>query len=831
MAANIDLPELIIGGVRVDGEKYKADVKGNIRLYDCKVEETNLHLMDETKLRFDLSYCEDTVLIRSVNLITDGARFDVNGSVLLRENIESNLQLKGSQIDLAELIKYAPKSMLEEVGLINAEGLLNFSTDVQGMYSENELPQVNLNLEFLNGKISTRDYPELKNISFTAKASNGILRTNASTQLDVSSLNFETNKSKFGFVLSLLDIDRPKYDIKANMDLDLSEFTGFIPDSLLQHLEGKISADFATKGEMPDSINDAFIEYVLARSSADFRFSKFQVEMDSSLSVHDFSASLSYRPNRIKLDRLSVSVPAYHVNLKNTSFDLAYSGSIGKLNDMDFNLKAFHIENGKQTISGAAKFKNPDRPEFDVKTNIKLDLAELKPLLPDSLLNELSGEIYASIHSSGSINLDSVEVMAGDLFFKNTSVDLAFNKLALELFDDTLMRVNDFSADIAMRPDTIRIDKLGGYFHGIRFGLDSAKIANVYNTVLLNQKEQLYVQGNLSLGDIDYDLLSPFLPATDTLASDSLKLANTEVEQIDAPKEVAEPSNYSMLVKGKFSVNKVKYKNALIDGISAKFNLSDSTYIVDQFKFNAFGGTLNASMKYSLKKDSSTIVELRNNIHQMDVNKLLRDFDNFKDFYEPSITYDNISGLFSTELYGRFVLKGDTLYSPDMRVLGDIKLENGGVFNFEPVMELSKFTNLNELDSIQIKTLESKIFVFKNSIFVPKTNISSTALDVSAYGMQSLNDDFEYHLQIHLGDILLGKSKKLLEEQAKMGDLAGDSDRSAIYLIARNIGGKTKYGFDNKRDQFKMQTKIRVQEKMLQLIFHPQMVSFETDVK
>jgi hypothetical protein len=99
--------------------------------------------------------------------------------------------------------------------------------------------------------------------------------------------------------------------------------------------------------------------------------------------------------------------------------------------------------------------------------------------------------------------------------------------------------------------------------------------------------------------------------------------------------------------------------------------------------------------------------------------------------------------------------------------------------------------------------------------------------------MQSLGNNYEYHLQMKLGEVLTGKSKKLIERQNKNGDTVSedDMDRSTIKIIYANIDGKEKTGFDNKKAQQQMELKIQVQKKMLNLIFYPKLVSFETGVQ
>jgi hypothetical protein len=357
---------------------------------------------------------------------------------------------------------------------------------------------------------------------------------------------------------------------------------------------------------------------------------------------------------------------------------------------------------------------------------------------------------------------------------------------------------------------------MSGVAAGIDFLIDSATIANVYNTLILNKNETLSAFGILKFGAIDYSLLAPLIPAE---SSENAKTNDSE------------PRNFLFEVKGKIAAKSVKYEKILAENISAKFNVSDSVYIIDQLKVKAFDGTSNSALRLSIKGDGKQIINVKNQVNRIDINKFMYAFDNFG--YDSLISYKNINGLVSADLNSRIVFNADTLVTEDMRVKGDLTLENGRIINYQPAMDVANFTGIKELDNIELKTLKSNLFIFKNQMFIPATDVVSSSMDFSVFGMQSFGENYEYHLQMHLGDVLKGKSKKLIERQNASGDEVSseDMDRSTIKIIYANIDGKAKAGFDNKKAIKAMELKIQVQQKMLDLIFYPKLVSFDTGVQ
>lgn len=819
--ARVFIPELNVDA-KMLGENINASAKGIVSLSQCGFDDTNLHLMENLNVTFNVDYNIDSLSIKELLVNTEGASLDIIGSIVLGEEVNTDIQFNGTNLIVDELIKYAPKKVLDEFGIQKLMGVLNINATVKGSYSENEFPEVKMELDLQNGNILTNDYPEIKNLAFKGDITNGILRSNKSTQAIFETFYFETDKSNFDFEFSVLDIDHLKYNVSANLDINVADFKDFIPDSLVNIISGNVKANLSTKGELPDSIGDEFIDFVMANSKANVQFKDFNVDIDSTLSVKNFSALIEYEPNYFAISNLNIDIPLYNLDLKNTYFKSNFNGSINDLSKMSINLKSYYIETKGAEISGFLKVKNLENPSYETKTRIALNLEDTKSMLPDSLLKSLSGKIIADINSKATLNIDSIQDQIMDVAFLQTAVDVDIQNFNVELPDDSLYKIENLSGKISMKPEVLNVSNLKGIAAGIEFVIDSTIVENIYNTVVKNQKEQLTVNTRIGLGDLNYDMFTPFL------VTDSTQVKEESEENRES--ETESSMNFSMLLKGAVKINSVKYNKVLIEDISTLFSVSDSIYIADQFKFNAFGGTMNSSVRYRIKSNNKSEIQVHNKVDKMNIKQLLADFDDFADYYEPSITHENLSGLFSTDLYSKIPLVGDSIIQKNIRVKGNFKLEEGGVYDFEPATNLSKFTGIDQLDNIKFKTLDSRIFIFKNAIFLPETFISSTALNIKALGMQSFADDFEYHLEVKLRDIILGKTNKQKRKEKKAGDEDFEDNRNMRELFYSKTEGKTKYGFDDEVSKQNMINRIEAQERLFKVRFGTGEFNFETGV-
>ena len=271
-------------------------------------------------------------------------------------------------------------------------------------------------------------------------------------------------------------------------------------------------------------------------------------------------------------------------------------------------------------------------------------------------------------------------------------------------------------------------------------------------------------------------------------------------------------------------------KHLDLDDISCQFRVTDSTYIADSLAFKAFGGNMLTSMRYDLKADNNAKIALRNHVDNMDFEQLLYDMDNFG---QQELTSENLSGKLLSETNIEINMLGDSIPMNGIRMRGDFQLTDGAIIDFNAAKELSKFTGMKELDNIQFQTLNTNVFLFNGAVYIPKTSIVNSAVDITFFGKQSIDegeDEYDYHLEMNLGDVLTGKRENLMKKQAKADKDAGEEvERNGVNLYYGKNDGKIKKGFDSKKAMEAMLRKIRLQERFLNLVFHHERINYNTD--
>jgi hypothetical protein len=829
LSAQIVIPKAEVNG-EIKDEYLHGSVKGVLYLSDCNYEATNLNLMKETKLDFDVTYSGDSVDVKELNISTDGADFNIIGSAVIRDTLETDFQIQDSKINIDELIKYVPIKTLEDIGLKKVKGMVNMNGSIRGFIADSLLPEVKMEFTMKKGSIVMTGYPPVKNISLAGSATNGKMRNNKTTSVSIKEFHAETGRSSIDISGKLNNLDRIQYNFNSDLVIDLGEFKELIPDSIMQDARGQILARLITKGVVPDSVGNDFVDYVLDRSRLDVTLNNLYLRLDSSLFLDSLSGELTYDLHHVTVSDLHVNVPLYKVNINNTSFDARLSGKVSEPSNLGIGLNSFQVRTGSSAFYGSATIRNLEAPEFNITGNIRLNLGEIKDLLPDTLVNNLSGEITAQFDSHGKLNPDSISDQINDLVFNNSAFQVNFDNVSVDM-PDTLMNVNKLSGILQMKDDTLKINNTSGIYRGIDFSMDSTKIVNLYHSLIKEQGLQLYVEGRFKLGDLDYAMFAPFVAAYMDTTTTSSEDQNASVTAVNADSTA---SAFTYKVKGKLWIRSLTYKKARIKNISGLFNLSDSLYLVDQLKFTGFGGAHNTSVRYEIRKGEEQMLWIKNSIENMNVTQLLEDFDNFQEFYEPAITYENLSGILSSKVDAQVYFKNDSMIRNKMYVRGDIKLEKGGIYHYQLVKDMEPYLpGIDNLDVLEFKTINSNVFVFQDAVYVPTTLVVSNKLDATALGMQSFGEDYSYHFIVFLSEIIYGKSNRISKKQNKMGEEVTSTGRkkSGTLVKSYSINGKSRSGLDNKKDQEKMRSMVKASEGLLNVRFHPYNVSYNTGVQ
>ncbi|MEP2023986.1 MAG: hypothetical protein ABJH98_06805 [Reichenbachiella sp.] len=871
--ANVFIQELN-ANLKMDDDNLTANAIGKIELSKLKFEDTKADRVDKIDLNFDITYASDTIYTKLFALDAGDLTLNAKGKIIAGEQTYTDLTLDVFSPSLAALTKYAPEGMLKEYGISQVAGQLNFNTQLKGIIGD-ELPFYNATVDLSKASIKYQDFPLIYNLNLNTDATNGKQKNNRTTAINLKKLEADCSGNHLDLSGQFSNLDRLNYDFSSNLDIDLYASRTLIPDSVVRYTEGLVNIQLSTKGILTDSLDSAFIATALEQTKLEINLNKLKFNIPDGTKVRQLSGDFSYANRQLDASKIYVYLPNDKVRLSKNSFTAQFEGDFMQPENTRINIPNFYFATDEGSISGSATLNKLKHLRFDVSSKLNLELAKLMRFAPDTLVNDMSGSIQAYIKSKGKLNIDKMnDEDLESIMYDNSDFELNFDQVNLNM-KDTLMSVYNLNGKIAKKQHTLSINDLKGVYQNLAFNVEHTTVKNAFNTAIRNQPGTLKVDGIYRFGDLDYKVLAAFAsedeessPSTEQEPEPtnwnyeitgqafvkSFKYDDTFVKDIEADYDIndakqliksnikigqtlygqtATVNNLSTKlemnmstneVKGKLAIEDMKYEDALLTDISALYNANDTVYTVDQMKFKGFGGETNSSLKVHMKPDDEMEVEMKSNIMELDVRRLMKEM---KDFDQTEMTYEQLNGIVSSDnLFLKFKMIGDSIDYADMMMTCDLKFHDGGIYHYPPVQDMAQYLKkLDNLDTLSFKTIETHMFLFKEAMYVPRTYVVTSIFDVDVIGMQSFGEDYRYHVGINLGQVLGKKEASSIDDNVKT------DKKKMVRVQATGNKGDYKSGIDNKKDREKMKTIVFNKQRAHNLVFHPKWFNFETGVE
>ncbi|WP_430813073.1 hypothetical protein [Carboxylicivirga sp. RSCT41] len=813
--------------VYIDDENQKIAFDGALRANQCKYPQSKLHLMEEIRVELDVTYFNDKLTVSNCFIETDGANVKASGEIALGDDIYTDVSVSSANFDLEELSKYIPDTLLSNYDVRYVSGLASLQADIKGIYNDSVMPRIDAGLRLKEGRIAIGDYPVLNGIGFSGDYSNGALMNAQTTHVNIDTLSFSAGASHGFLSGGIENLDKISYRAKAALQLDLDDIFAHLPDTLLNDLSGQLKLNASSYGVLPNKFDEQFADYILDRTELNMQLTNVDVQMDSLLNLDDVNGQLAYKKQAFEIDNLSMVLPDYGLTLTRADVNADYEGQLAQLSSLGINISNFDIATTHSWLKGEASFNNPDYPLYKLDADAQIKLSEFMAFVPESQLKSMTGTVAASVKTGGQLHLDSIADNMMKTLFTQSALKAELNNVGIEM-ESYPVTISQLSGTVGLQSDSIHMDNISGDFNGIAFDTDSTFVKNIYSAYWLNQPDTIKAEGYLNLGDIDYAMFEPFMAVEE----------NEEAEIVD-DEAVSEPARYHFAAKGKVTAQSFWYGNALLENMSALYNVSDSLYIADQIKVDAFKGQMNSSVKVEMLPDDVMKINFKNSTRGLDINQLLYDFDDFMDYTdEVYISHEQLSGVLNTDsLSGQFIIAGDSVDIGKVKLKANLTLEDGRLRGYPITKEMGEDYNIDGLDDLQFKTLNTKLFVTGGSIYAPLTNIKTNTFDISLFGKQEFDLDCQYHIRFYLKEILRkGKTNRLERKQSKEGkqdDYGGTKGLTSLFAVYKIENGKTvKSSLEGKDSQMrkKMKSLIYVKEQFAELEFHPLIVKYNTGV-
>jgi hypothetical protein len=447
------------------------------------------------------------------------------------------------------------------------------------------------------------------------------------------------------------------------------------------------------------------------------------------------------------------------------------SGRISGTSAPNFNLQVdtFHASMGKGSINGSLSVSDLNKLSFRSAMSAEVDLKELTRFAGvDSL--QVSGFVRSTFTAAGNL--------------KKVTFGEALNAIQTGVFEFE-------NANIRYGGLPVVVQNISGRaILGTTVKLDSI-------TLRLNETN-LMVSGEIrDLGPYlsKSAQLKPDLSITCDIL-DISKYLNKEIESSNTGFKSL--SVFPGRIYARAKVHSGKFIAGKFEATDVSVSLSavrDSLFL-DHFRLSFPDGSISGTA--IIRSDGSNYSVTCNAVpEKINIRQLFSVFNNFGQHF---ILDKNLKGDLAGSV--NFYAQWDSalkIIPASVKASGEIQISNGELVQFEPMLKLSKYIDVDELRHIRFSTLNNSIYISDRMVNIPEMNINSSAFNISVAGQHSFDNAFDYRLRVLLSEVLFNKARKKKKEINEFFIEETPADQTTIPLIIAGIPSDFDVKFDRKK--------------------------------
>ena len=224
-------------------------------------------------------------------------------------------------------------------------------------------------------------------------------------------------------------------------------------------------------------------------------------------------------------------------------------------------------------------------------------------------------------------------------------------------------------------------------------------------------------------------------------------------------------------------------------------------------------------------------IRCRAHFEKVDITQMFQSFDNFGN---TSITEKNLEGTLSTDLdFAARWVPGPDIEASSVVLTADVIVEDGRLKDYSPMLSLSKYLRVEDLSDIRFSTLTNRIEIVSKTVYIPRMEIKSNALDLQIYGKHTFDNRIDYHFRILLSQLLWRKARKNnpnLKSEDAFGPIQDDGlGRTTLYLLLTGTVDNPVFKYDTKGVREKIATDFKKERQNLKTILREEFAPARKD--
>lgn len=462
-------------------------------------------------------------------------------------------------------------------------------------------------------------------------------------------------------------------------------------------------------------------------------------------------------------------------------------------------LKNIHLQLKEDLIKGGIVIQNFSRPEISFTSEANIHFNNLQSFWPIDTVQNITGSLKLKAACEGLL-----EDMKTSSFSNKVKLEFDAEVADLEL------QLKDDPKKYSLETCFLSAKQGEVEFHDLKLKRGesdlklSGKLPSFFN-YLFTKDQALVIKGSLYSNFIR---LEDFLPQTNTSTSSS--------------NEPLIPKN--MEFKLNAAILKFNYAKFEASSITGEIEIKNQKAIATNVKLQTMDGDADISL-FADNSDSKLDLVIESQVSSINVSQLFSQFNNFD---QSTLTDKHIKGYATAEIdfSGTWTNKLDVI-EESIKTNANINIDKGELIDFKPLLSLSKFVDVKELQHIKFSKLESKVEIKNGIIYLPKTSIKNSALNIELSGTHRFNNDIDYHIQLLISELINKKRKTSSDD---FGPIENDPEnrRSAFIRMTGTVDNPI-IKFDRKGLKEKVKADIKQEKQTIKQLLKEEFGLFKKD--
>ena len=465
-----------------------------------------------------------------------------------------------------------------------------------------------------------------------------------------------------------------------------------------------------------------------------------------------------------------------------TKLEYYRQGAFDRLEIRELQQENLHVEGTIRQI---------EKPNLSLRLKVDEGSAFWNSYLPEGL-NMLEGQAQLDLNLKGQFkNWEAINAQS----LGKAKIQGSLLVAQAEIEDESQGLFEDIHLKARINNQKLLIDSLY-LIHGASDLSVKGQLSNIWN-FMGDSSSTLY--GDLSLIAQEFHL-ADFMSDSEDAGEESLGMAWKE--RLD--------------LRSRIHLYQFDFRNFMAEALKGNVKINDEGINADGISLVADKGRYEGRFDIHTPALGNYRFEAALKADNVEMASVFKSFDNFA---QETITGDNLDGRLSIQA------RIDAPISPELQLdptkleaLAEMTLRDGHIKDYEPMQELSRFAEVEELKDVSFKTLSNTITISNGAIQIPEMAISSNVLNLDLSGTHSFENEIDYVVKMRLGDVLFAKrdknsGNKEFEEHleiAKRDDdhripirITGTVDNPEIGISSESIGQSLKESLKKQGQELK----------------------------